>query len=147
MLAHEKLIAYQKAISFAAWCGQVLESIPSKISAKDQLDRASTSVPLNLAEGNAKFSTKDKSRYIQTAYGSALECSACLDVLEARSLITPDLSAEGKQQIESIAYLIMGLLNHLGYRFNEEQAPYNEGPSLVEKEKGEEKEREIKYPG
>ncbi len=147
MLAHEKLIAYQKAISFSAWSGQILESVPSRISAKDQLDRASTSVPLNLAEGNAKFSVKDKARYLQTAYGSALECSACLDVLEARSLITPDLCAEGKQQIEGIAYLIMGLLNRLGYRFNEEQAPYNESRILEEMDKEKEKERDATYSG
>ncbi len=41
---------------------------------RDQLDRASSSISLNLAEGNAKFSYKDKSRIYQIAYGSLREC-------------------------------------------------------------------------
>ncbi len=41
---------------------------------KDQLLRASTSIALNLAEGNAKPSEKEKKRYYQTAYGSLKEC-------------------------------------------------------------------------
>jgi hypothetical protein len=35
---------------------------------RDQLTRASSSIALNLAEGNAKPSVKEKRRYYQTAY-------------------------------------------------------------------------------
>jgi four helix bundle protein len=41
---------------------------------KDQLLRAASSIPLNLSEGNAKSSVKEKKRYYQTAYGSVKEC-------------------------------------------------------------------------
>lgn len=41
---------------------------------RDQLLRAASSISLNLAEGNAKASVKDKTRYFQTAYGSLREC-------------------------------------------------------------------------
>ncbi len=41
---------------------------------RDQLLRAASSISLNLSEGNAKASIKDKARYIQTAYGSLREC-------------------------------------------------------------------------
>jgi four helix bundle protein len=40
---------------------------------KDQLLRASSSIALNLAEGNAKQSTKDKRRIYQIALGSFRE--------------------------------------------------------------------------
>ena len=42
---------------------------------KDQLDRASTSIPLNIAEGNGKYTLKDRCRFFDTAHGSALECA------------------------------------------------------------------------
>ena len=37
---------------------------------KDQLHRASSSIALNLSEGNAKASKNDKRHFFQTAYGS-----------------------------------------------------------------------------
>src|SRR3712207_5988370 len=41
---------------------------------RDQLLRASSSIALNLSEGNAKFSAKEKKRFYQTAYASQKEC-------------------------------------------------------------------------
>jgi hypothetical protein len=61
--------------------GPSLKRLPAKLAAKDQLDRASTSIVLNLAEGNGKRSHPDRCRYFDIARGSALECAACLDVL------------------------------------------------------------------
>ena len=45
---------------------------------KDQLFRAATSVPLNLSEGNAKHSAKEKKRFYQMAYASIQECKTIL---------------------------------------------------------------------
>ena len=45
---------------------------------RDQLTRASSSIALNLAEGNAKPSVKEKRRYYQTAYASLKECQSIL---------------------------------------------------------------------
>ena len=78
---HEKLDVYREAIAFCGWVGEFLASITAKAAAKDQLDRASTSIPLNIAEGNGKFSAADRARFFEIARGSALECAACLDVL------------------------------------------------------------------
>jgi four helix bundle protein len=83
---HEKLDVYQEAIAFWGWVGEFLSDIVGKAAAKDQLDRASTSLPLNIAEGNGKFSDADRSRFLEIARGSALECAACLDVLVVRKL-------------------------------------------------------------
>jgi hypothetical protein len=50
---HEELDVYQEAISFCGWVGKFLSSISAKAAAKDQPDRASTSIPLNIAEGKS----------------------------------------------------------------------------------------------
>ena len=83
---HEKLDVYQEAIAFCGWVGEFLAPISAKAAVKGQLDRASTSIPLNIAEGNGKFSAKDRARFLEMARGSALECAACLDVLVVRKL-------------------------------------------------------------
>ncbi len=50
------------------------EEADVKGNLRDQLLRASSSIALNLAEGNGKNSVKDKKRFFQTAYGSLREC-------------------------------------------------------------------------
>lgn len=49
---------------------------------KDQLHRAASSIALNLSEGNAKSSAKDKRHFFQTAYGSLRECQTILKLLK-----------------------------------------------------------------
>ena len=122
MFSHEKLVVYQKSIEFVAWTQPLIESLPAKISARDQLKRASTSVPLNIAEGNAKFSQADRARFFQMAHGSAVECAACLDVLVARRVTNPEVAQAGKAQLEPIVNMLMGLLDRLGCRIAEDEA-------------------------
>src|SRR3954469_21257151 len=113
---HEKLDVYREAIAFCAWTGELLNAISAKTAAKDQLDRASTSVPLNIAEGNGKFSAKDRARYLEMERGSALECAACLDVLVARKLATGERVADAKAQLVSIVRMTIGLLKRFSER-------------------------------
>ena len=52
---------------------------------KNQLERATSSAVLNLAEGAAKPTTADKRRFYATAYGSIRETQAILRLIDARS--------------------------------------------------------------
>src|SRR6476620_1343073 len=103
---HEKLDVYPEAINFCGWVGEFLASI----SVKDQLDRASTSIPLNIAEGNWKFSARDRARFFEMARGSALECAACLDVLVVRKLVKEEPLAAQKERLVRIVEMLVGLL-------------------------------------
>jgi four helix bundle protein len=113
---HEKLDVYREAIAFCAWTGELLNSISAKAAAKDQLDRASTSIPLNIAEGNGKFSTKDRARFLEIARGSALECAAALDVLVARKLAEVDQVESAKENLARIVQMLMGMLRRFSGR-------------------------------
>ena len=113
---HEKLDVYQESIVFCSWVGDLLSEITSKAAAKDQLDRASTSLPLNIAEGNGKFSGADRSRFLEIARCSALECAACLDVLVARRLIAAERIVPAKEQLVRIVKMLMGMLKRFSGR-------------------------------
>jgi four helix bundle protein len=113
---HEKLDIYREAIAFCGWVGELLAQISVKAAAKDQLDRASTSIPLNIAEGNGKFSAADRSRFLEIARGSALECAACLDVLVARKLASDEQMAAHKEQLAHIVQMLIGLLRKFSER-------------------------------
>ena len=119
---HEKLNVYQVALEFNGWVGELLASIEAKAAAKDQLDRAATSIPLNIAEGNGKFSNRDRARYFDIARGSALEAAASLDVLVSRKLMASAQVISAKQQLVQIVNMLMGLLKGLGYNFETQTA-------------------------
>jgi len=132
---HERLKVYQEALRFVAWVGPILERLPGKLSAKDQLDRASTSVVLNLAEGNGKRSHPDRCRYFDTARGSAVECAACLDVLYAKELLSEVEIVEGKALLLEVVSMTAGLIARFSSAVREEQATYGVEVGIEEKEK------------
>jgi four helix bundle protein len=108
--AHEKLEVYRETIRFIAWLSTILESSGRIGDVKDQLDRASTSIALNIAEGNGKFTAKDRCRFFDTAHGSALECSAGLDILVARTKLTNEQIRPGKESLQKVVRMLMGLI-------------------------------------
>ena len=107
---HERLEVYQEAIAFIAWLSALLDGTVRIGDVKDQLDRASTSIPLNIAEGNGKYAPKDRCRFFDIAHGSALECAACLDILVAKAKLTPEQIHPGKESLQRIVRMLMGLI-------------------------------------
>jgi four helix bundle protein len=122
---HEKLRVYQSAITFVAWAEPFLERLPKSVSARDQLDRSGTSIPLNIAEGNGKFTSSDRCRFFDIARGSALEAAACLDVLVAKTRFTQEEIFPGKQQLADVVSMLIGLIkSNSSDRLFEEPAVY-----------------------
>jgi len=130
---HEKLNVYQASLTFITWATELISKVDVKGAVKDQLDRASISVPLNIAEGNGKFAIKDRCRFLEFARGSALECAACLDVLVAKKLSEEAVVRAGKEQLFEIVSMLMGLISSLTARIGEEEGTY----SFSEKEEQE----------
>ena len=54
----------------------------------NQFKRAILSIVLNLAEGNAKPTAKDRRRYYRTSLGSLREVQAILDIINNQKLIS-----------------------------------------------------------
>jgi len=123
--SHEKLTVYQRSLEFIEFVNQLISSNSNKLSAIDQLDRASTSIPLNIAEGTGKYTSKDKCRYYDIARGSALECAACLDVLIKREKITKEISENGKSLLIEIVSMLTGLIRSTSDRLYETAIDYN----------------------
>ena len=110
MFDHEKLRVYQYSLDFTEWVGILLNEISQKISVCEHLDEASTSIPLNIAEGNGKFTSKDICKYFDIARGSALECASSLDVLVRRRKVEQTRVIDGKQLLSNIVSMLVGLI-------------------------------------
>jgi four helix bundle protein len=90
MLDHERLDVYQCSIQFLALAFAIVGRLPrGHAPLADQLRRAATSIPLNIAEAAGKTSTNDRAHFHSIARGSAMECGAILDVVRLLAVI-PD---------------------------------------------------------
>ena len=98
---HEKLDVYQAAINFVALADSVVETLPrGRAYLGDQIQRAATSIPLNIAEGAGEYSRRDKARFYRFALRSATESTALLDVCRRLKL------GENAHPIEGRALLL-----------------------------------------
>ena len=85
----ERLDVYQCAIEFLAVAIRIGSRLPRGLAElRDQLKRARTSIPLNIAEASGKTTPADRANFHAIARGSALECAAILDVLRFHGAIT-----------------------------------------------------------
>ncbi len=110
---HDKLDVYRLAIEYVADSFRIAKDLSGlHRHARDQWLRAAPSIPLNIAEGNGKRSTKDRGRYFEIARGSALECSAIQDVLVVSGGMEDSNSVELKTKLKRI----VAMLTRLAFR-------------------------------
>ena len=125
---HERLHAYQKALAFAQWSEAILEGIPKSAAVFGQLDRARTSIVLNIPEGNGRFTAPDRCKFFDIARGSGLECACCVDLIFIKKLISEAELDEGKRLLVEVVSLLVGLIrSNSPDRLHEEAAEYRVG--------------------
>jgi four helix bundle protein len=120
---HEPLDVYRISIRYVTQGYQVAKSLKGNDRpARDQLLRASQSIPLNIAEGNRKGTNADRRRFFEIARGSALECASIQDSLEACDGLAAAQNAQGTAMLARI----VSMLTKFGQRDHEVRE--NSGP-------------------
>jgi four helix bundle protein len=115
--AFEKLIVYQKAVDFADQICLRTEAFPRGYGfLVDQLNRAALSIAANIAEGNGRFTTRDRKNFFGIARGSVQECVPLLELAHRRNLLPSGDHERLKSQLEEIARMLSGLINGLKNR-------------------------------
>lgn len=113
VMDHQRLDAYRLSLEFLRFAHAHIQRLPSgHASLADQLLRAATSVPLNIAEGAGEFSSKEKARFYRMARRSATECAAILDVLVHLSLLTEDVTRPGMETLGRIVAMLVRIARH-----------------------------------
>ena len=111
VFGYRKLVAYQKAKEVVKRTYKLLKKFPAeeRYAICDQLRRASVSITSNIAEGVNRYSVKDKSHFIEMAYGSLMEVSSQFEIAEDLNYITVEERMSMDQLIEEVARLLSGL--------------------------------------
>lgn len=108
---YEKLIAWQEAFKLCVWIYEITKAFPpeEKFSLTSQMRRAAYSVPMNIAEGNARRSKKDQAHFLETAIASLEELHCQCLLAEALHYVGKEQLSKTDDHIQRVGYLIMKL--------------------------------------
>ena len=108
LFAFEQLEVYQIARQYVKNIYELSDAFPAKedFALTSQIRRAAVSITSNIAEGTSRFSMKDKSYFIEIAYGSLMETYSQLQVAVDFGYISED-------SVARIAPFVVELRNKL----------------------------------
>ena len=112
-MIHKKLEVWKRSILLTKDIYELSSQLPDseKYGLKSQIQRASISIPSNIAEGAARSSTKDYARFLEIAKGSASELETQLILIEELKLDTPN--KEIFENLKVIQVMLTRLRNNL----------------------------------
>src|SRR5437763_13892372 len=111
---HERLEVYRVGLEFVVVADEVAAALPpGRAHLADQLQRAATSIALNIAEGAGEFSKKDKARFYRFALRSATECAAVIDICRMLHLVAEKTLVVGHALLVRIVSMLTVLVRRL----------------------------------
>jgi four helix bundle protein len=109
---HERLDVYQAAIEFVILSNAILEELPrGRAYLVDQLQRAGSSIVLNIAEGAGEYARYEKHRFYRMAKRSATECAAILDIAQKLGLIGTEKLQDARSLLFRIVSMLIKMVN------------------------------------
>ena len=96
----QKLQVYQLALKYVDAVYQLSEKLPhrERFNLSSQIERAATSIALNIAEGSTGQSDAEQNKFLGYALRSYLETIACLDLIELRGYVESENLASVREQ-------------------------------------------------
>jgi len=109
LFSHENLAVYQKALQFATWFESNSSDMTCSPNLLSKLDNSSTSIILNIAEGNGRFSGADHVKFLRIAFKATIQSASLLDLCGSRRLTNDDPMSEGLALLHHIAAMLTSL--------------------------------------
>jgi four helix bundle protein len=106
----ERLDCYRVAVEFQTLAARMVSNRRMGATLRDQLDRASVSIVLCIAEGVGRRTSADKTQFFAIARGSATECAAVLDLLLARGFLVSADHRRGRGLLVRVVQMLTRLI-------------------------------------
>jgi four helix bundle protein len=115
---YRELIVWQKAMDLVEATYRTTGNFPKEelYGLTSQMRRAAVSIPSNIAEGQARNTTRDFLHFLAVAYGSLKEIETQVLIAERLGYISDHQSITLVQRTTEVARLISGLANSLRKR-------------------------------
>jgi four helix bundle protein len=127
MLDHERVGAYHHSLELLDVADEILEVSKLNAHLRSQLDRAATSIVLNIAEGAGEFSPREKQRFYRMARRSTNECAALFDILKRRAAAPAELLAVAYERTRIVISSLVRLIQATEKRMRNESSAASAG--------------------
>jgi four helix bundle protein len=107
---HENLKVYLTALGFIQWFTRQIEARELTSRLFRRIDEVGTSVVLNVAEGNGRYSELDHLHFLNLAQTAAVKGAVYLDLAVARRVLDKSVIGTGKEILREIGAMIGGLI-------------------------------------
>lgn len=106
-----RLDVYRNAKQLSRFIYELLRKYPAeeRFALCSQLRRAVTSIPINIAEGFGRFSSKEKAHFIEIAFGSVTEVLCEIELSLDEGYISQEEFKQVEERLSVIGKQLSGL--------------------------------------
>ena len=109
LFAHERLEVYQMGLQFVGWVHAQPAGAALSSRLFRQLDKQATSVVLNIAEGNGRYSEADRHTFINQAEAAGTKSAAYVDLCWRSGELNQDQRRQGIELLGSVVRILNAL--------------------------------------
>jgi len=106
---HEDLDVYQVALQLVSWLEFMLVHFSCSADLRTKLDKSTTSIVLNIAEGNGRFTGADQATFYETAYKATIQSASLVDLATAKGATDASRVEQGRELLRRIAAMLTAL--------------------------------------
>jgi four helix bundle protein len=106
---HEDLDVYQVALQVVAWLESMLIKFSCSADLRAKLDKSTTSIVLNIAEGNGRFTRTNQATFYETAYKATIQSASLVDLATANGDADLLQVEQGRELLRRIAAMLTAL--------------------------------------
>ena len=106
---HEDLDVYQVALQLVVWLESMLVHFPCSADLRAKLDKSTTSIVLNIAEGNGRFTGTDQAKFYEIAYKATVQSASLVDLATANGAADVLRVEQGRELLRRIAAMLTAL--------------------------------------
>jgi len=107
--SHEKLDVYQAALWFVRWVEDISVDFSGSADLYSKLDKSSTAIVLNIAEGNGRFGGIDHVKFLRIAYRAAIQSASLVDLAMVGNSFASEREKKGQEMLRRIAAMLTSL--------------------------------------
>ena len=113
--SYKELIVWQKSIALVSKIYSLTKQFPSdeKFGLTSQLNRASVSIPANIAEGWGRESRKNYIQFLRISRGSLFELETLLIISQNEKFITLEAFKDISLNTDEIARMLISMIKKL----------------------------------
>ena len=121
---YKDLIVWQKSVALVTTIYSLTKSFPQdeKFGIVSQINRASVSIPSNIAEGWGRESSKNYLQFLRISRGSLMETETLLEISKNLKFINDTEFTSVSNDIEEVSKILQGLIKSVQQKINLTQA-------------------------